>query len=93
MRTANRCCIKSHPKGHWQTAVSRLRYGAALGGQKRFAEAEKHMLQAEKELRTAKDMPPMRYVEAVKRLVALYESWGKAGEAERWRAKLPKESS
>jgi tetratricopeptide (TPR) repeat protein/tRNA A-37 threonylcarbamoyl transferase component Bud32 len=63
-------------------------YGASLAGQRRYAKAEPHLLSAEKELRAARTIPRRQYRQAVEQLVKLYEAWGKADAAARWRTKV-----
>jgi hypothetical protein len=69
-------------------AWSECWYGASLAGQRRYAEAERHLLDAEKGLREARSTPRRYYRQAVERLVKLYEAWGKPDEAARWRKEL-----
>jgi tetratricopeptide (TPR) repeat protein len=68
--------------------------GGALLGQKKYAEAEPLLLQGYEGMkqREAKIPPPwnvIRLVEAVERIVRLYEATGQADQARTWRAKLP----
>jgi hypothetical protein len=63
-------------------------YGVSLMGQHRYVEAEAHLLDGEKGLREARSTPPRHYQQAVEQLVKLYEAWGKADKATRWRKEL-----
>jgi tetratricopeptide (TPR) repeat protein len=63
-------------------------YGASLAGQRRYAEAEPHLLAAEKGLRQARTTPRRHYRQAVEQLVKFYEAWRKPDQAARWRTKL-----
>jgi tetratricopeptide (TPR) repeat protein len=63
-------------------------YGASLAGQRRYPDAEPHLLAAEKGLREARSTPPRHYRQALEQLAKLYDAWGKPDEAARWRTKL-----
>jgi tetratricopeptide (TPR) repeat protein/tRNA A-37 threonylcarbamoyl transferase component Bud32 len=69
-------------------AWSECWYGASLAGRRRYAEAEPHLLAAEKSLRDAHTMPRRQYRHCVEQIVKLYESWGKLDETARWRNEL-----
>jgi tetratricopeptide (TPR) repeat protein len=60
-------------------------YGTSLMGQRRYVEAEPHLLAREKGLREARSTPRRHYRQAVEQLVKFYTAWGKADEATRWR--------
>jgi tetratricopeptide (TPR) repeat protein/tRNA A-37 threonylcarbamoyl transferase component Bud32 len=63
-------------------------YGASLAGRRRYAEAEPHLLAAEKGLREARSTPLRYYRECVEQIVKLYDEAGKSDRAAEWRAKL-----
>ncbi len=63
-------------------------FGTSLAGRRRYAEAEPHLLAAEKGLRETRTTPRRYYHQAVEQLAKLYEAWGKPDQAERWRAEL-----
>jgi tetratricopeptide (TPR) repeat protein/tRNA A-37 threonylcarbamoyl transferase component Bud32 len=63
-------------------------HGASLACQRRYSEAEQHLLAAEKGLREARSTPPRHYRQAVEQIVKLYEAWGKPEAAARWRSEL-----
>jgi hypothetical protein len=69
-------------------AWSKCWLGASLAGQRRYVEAEPHLLAAEKGLREARTTPRRHYRQAVEQLVKLYEDWGKPDQAARWRIEL-----
>jgi tetratricopeptide (TPR) repeat protein/tRNA A-37 threonylcarbamoyl transferase component Bud32 len=75
------------PMPHYP-AWSECWYGASLAGQGRYAEAESHLLAAERVLRQARTMPRRQYRQCVEQIVKLYESRGKSDEAARWRREL-----
>jgi hypothetical protein len=77
----------------WWTFNTRSMLGEALLGQKRYAEAEPLLLEGyrgmkEREPAVIKDRAVVRIVQALERLVKLYEVKGDATEAAAWRAKL-----
>jgi tetratricopeptide (TPR) repeat protein len=76
----------------WETFGSESLLGAALLGQQKYAAAEKLLLAGYEGLRTRADRIPApdRYVlgDAGRRLVQLYDAWGKKDQADRWRQKV-----
>jgi hypothetical protein len=76
----------------WSTFNTRSMLGGSLAGQKKYAEAEPLILAGYEGLkaRAAKvsAISITRLPEAADRVIELYESWGKAEEAARWRARL-----
>jgi tetratricopeptide (TPR) repeat protein len=76
----------------WRTAAAQSLLGAALSGQRRFAEAEPLLvagytgLKAQEGRMPAADRPDAG--KAGLRLIRLYEDWGLAAKAEEWRKKL-----
>ena len=79
---------KALPEGHWLIADTNSQLGAALAGEGKFAEAEPLLLEAYATLRDGRGVPADRTRAAVRRIVQLYESWGKADRAAEWRARL-----
>jgi tetratricopeptide (TPR) repeat protein len=69
-------------------AWSECWYGASLSGRRRHAEAESHLLAAEKVLRESRTMPRRQYRQCVEQIVKFYESWGKPDDTARWRNEL-----
>ena len=72
--------------------------GAALAGQKKFAEAEPLLLEGYRGLKEREERIPFlwrkkRPGEAGVRIVDLYDSWDKKEEAERWRKLLKTEKA
>jgi tetratricopeptide (TPR) repeat protein len=89
--TARACLAigeQKQPQG-WTTSQARSLLGAALLGQGKYADAEPLLVQGYQGLKErAQAIPPRdqgRVAEAVGRLVALYDAWGKKDEAARWR--------
>jgi serine/threonine protein kinase len=76
----------------WSTFNTRSQLGGSLAGQKKYADAEPLILAGDEGLkaRAAKVSAASitRLPEAADRVIGLYESWGKAEEAARWRARL-----
>jgi tetratricopeptide (TPR) repeat protein/tRNA A-37 threonylcarbamoyl transferase component Bud32 len=76
----------------WTTFQARSLLGAALLGQGKHADAEPLLVQGYQGLQErAQAIPPQSrgcVPEALGRLVALYDAWGKPGEAAKWRKEL-----
>jgi serine/threonine-protein kinase len=76
------------PEDDWSIGAARSLLGASLTAQKRYGDAEAVLLEARRDLE-AMPSPPQPVTRAtVTRLVALYSAWGKAAEADRYRALL-----
>jgi serine/threonine protein kinase len=95
-------CRTGYPLGHWVTAdadtgldwaaaTAESRLGGCLTAQERRAEAEKLLLGSYPTLEAARGTPPYLRVDALERIVQLYETWGKADKAAEWRQKLDAE--
>jgi serine/threonine protein kinase/Tfp pilus assembly protein PilF len=82
--------VKVRPD-HWERFDAEVLVGAALAGQRKYAEAETMLLSGYEGLKAkASSMPvPNRGVvdNAVRRIVELYTAWGKPERATEWRAK------
>jgi len=79
---------KSTPPLPHHPAWAECWYGACLAGERRYPEAETHLLAAERNLRDAPATPRRCYRQALEQVVKLYESWGKPDQAARWRTRL-----
>ncbi|MEP0847607.1 MAG: serine/threonine protein kinase [Phycisphaerae bacterium] len=79
----------SQPAGHWLIAEASSALGQAAAEQGAFERAEPLLLEANAVLQNHPESPAKRRREAVERLVRLYERWGRAEQAERWRARQP----
>jgi tetratricopeptide (TPR) repeat protein len=93
--TALRACLAIREKKEpaaWTTFNTRSLLGAALLGQKKYPEAEPHLLQGYEGLKREAKMTPLnkqvRSREALERLVRLYDGWGRPKEAAKWRKEL-----
>jgi serine/threonine protein kinase len=101
LRECMAVCEQQHPN-HWirYRAVNLL--GAALAGQKKFADAEPSLIAGYEGLQIQNDplfidllgRPGQRYdkhplvADALERLVQLYDAWGNNDKADEWRKKL-----
>jgi serine/threonine protein kinase/tetratricopeptide (TPR) repeat protein len=77
----------------WMTFGLESMLGGSLLSQKRFADAETHLVHGYEGMKQREDRIPatarLRVTQALKHVVQLYEAWDKAEQAARWRAKLP----
>ncbi len=87
--------LKSLKPGDWRLDDAKSLIGEALVAQRRFAQAEPLLIEAQKALTLAADAPNEVRRNAIRRLVDLYEAWeraspgqGKMTEAARWKARL-----
>src|SRR5262249_35314084 len=82
---------KQQPEA-WTTFHSQALLGAALLGQKKYADAEPLLLGGYEGMKQrAAQMPPqgkVRLTEALQRLVQRYEAWDRPEQAARWRQEL-----
>jgi serine/threonine protein kinase len=90
-----RHCLKSREKvqpGDWITFNTRSQLGGCLLGQKKYAEAERLILEGYEGLKAREAKIPAsgksRLLEAAERVVRLYEAWGKPEQAAAWKAEL-----
>ncbi len=78
--------------GNWTTFYTKSLLGAALAGQKKYADAQPLLLGGYEGMKAREAaIPPsakIRLTEALVRLVQLYEAWEKPGEADKWRKEL-----
>jgi len=75
------------PTGHWLVASGESVLGAHLARQGRFAEAERLLLSAAPVLESARGPESAVAQDTYRRLVQLYEAWGRPDAAARWRAR------
>jgi serine/threonine protein kinase len=76
------------PEGHWQMVSARSLLGACMAERGNHGEAERLLLDAWADLRANPGAPPLSRRRALERIARLYETWGRAGEAEEWRGRL-----
>ncbi len=72
----------------WSIGASRSLLGATLAAQRRYAEAETQLLLARRELEAMPGTHTAEIRDTVRRLAALYASWGKPHDAAAYRALL-----
>nr|MBP9948064.1 tetratricopeptide repeat protein [Vicinamibacteria bacterium] len=79
----------------WLTGYARMGRGRTLTTMKRFKEAEKELLEAERVMSAPKGVPAGRHKRCLEAVVQLYEAWNKAdprgghaASVASWRAKL-----
>jgi tetratricopeptide (TPR) repeat protein/tRNA A-37 threonylcarbamoyl transferase component Bud32 len=82
-----------YPAGHFLILSSESILGEHLALAKRFELAESLLLPSEKGLVAARGESAPIVQDARRRIVRLYESWGKPAEAAKWKALLPREAS
>ena len=77
----------------WTTFAVRSLLGGALLGQQKYAEAEPLLVLGYQGMKEREAEIPAnsraRLTEGLERLVQLYDAWGKAAEAAKWRKLLP----
>jgi tetratricopeptide (TPR) repeat protein len=85
--------VKALPRGHWMIAATQTLIARALVDQRRFAEAERLLLEAYPIVEVRFGPGHRRVTAVVERVVALYDAWGKPDKASEWRAKLEGQAS
>ena len=80
----------------WSTYHAKNMIGAALAGQKKFAEAEPLLIEGYQGMKQQEaKIPPfhlIRLPEALQRIIDCYSGWGKTEEVAKWQAELKKVS-
>jgi len=76
---------RSLPGGHWLIASAESSLGSCLTAERRFREAEPLLLHGFEGLKAARGEGHELTVDARRRLVALYEVWGRPDRAAAWR--------
>jgi serine/threonine protein kinase/tetratricopeptide (TPR) repeat protein len=89
--------LDRHPD-HWTRFDALSLLGAALAGQRKYAEAERLLLSAYEGLKEREARIPFlwrkkRPAEAGARIVALYDAWGKKDQGDAWRKMLKTNSA
>ncbi len=79
---------------HYQQFKAKSALGAALAGEKKYAEAEPLLVSGYEGLRAQQANIPkndkLMLTDSLERLVQLYDAWGKKAEAAKWRTQLDK---
>jgi tetratricopeptide (TPR) repeat protein len=80
----------------WSTFHAKNMIGAALAGQKKFAEAEPLLIEGYLGMKQQEAKIPafhlVRLTEGLDRIIACYTAWGKPGEVAKWQAELKRVS-
>ena len=79
---------KQLPAGHWFIAEATSQLGEAIAGSGDLAQAEQLLLDGYEEMRDNEQVSTERKRIAIRRIVALYESWGRPDQAAEWRQRL-----
>ncbi|MFO0888896.1 MAG: serine/threonine-protein kinase [Isosphaeraceae bacterium] len=83
---------KTRPDG-WERFDAMVLLGAALAGQRKYAEAEQRLLSGYEGLRAREPSIPVpsrdSIAAAARRIVDLYTAWGRPEQAAAWKAKVP----
>jgi len=81
----------SVPKGHFWIALANGALGECLTAQLRYDEAEPLLLESYKSLKSSQGATNPRTRLALRRLIALYNAWGKPDTADQYQSKLDRE--
>jgi serine/threonine protein kinase/tetratricopeptide (TPR) repeat protein len=93
LREALQIRARSVPKGHYLLAITQGALGECLTTEKKLPEAEPLLSESYATLKTVQsDRSPLTQ-EAARRLVTLYQSWGKQEEAARYQAAVAQSAS
>ncbi|MBW3543009.1 MAG: serine/threonine-protein kinase [Planctomycetes bacterium] len=84
---------KTLPAGHWLTAATESLLGECLMKLGKHADAEPLLVDSFRRLKDEGSAPADAVREAHRRVVELYEGWGRPEEADRWRSDPPPEST
>ncbi len=76
------------PEGHWKIGNMMTLLGASLSGQEKFEEAEPQLLDGYSQMKNDPKVTKERMQEALRRIIELYEAWGKPDKAGEYRAML-----
>jgi tetratricopeptide (TPR) repeat protein len=76
------------PEGDWLIAETRSQLGGAVAGEGRFAEAELLLLDGYAGLKDNRRVPVERKLQAIQRIIRLYEAWDRPEQASQWRQRL-----
>ena len=79
---------KTFPEKSWQIATTKLLLGGCIQEEKRYPEAESLMLEAFPIIKDSYGLGHARTQAAIKRLVSLYDAWGKPEKATDYRSLL-----
>jgi serine/threonine protein kinase len=86
LRESLRLRRQALPPGHWLIASSESVLGACLTAEGQYREAEGLLLRAHTGLESSRGRDHARTAEARRRLVELYEAWGRPDRASAWKS-------
>jgi serine/threonine protein kinase/Flp pilus assembly protein TadD len=89
LREALEIRLRVLPKGHYLVALTQGALGDCLTTQKRYAEAEPLLQESYNAINAVQGQHSPLTQEAVRRLIVLYEAWGKRGEATAYQKLVP----
>jgi serine/threonine protein kinase/tetratricopeptide (TPR) repeat protein len=82
---------KTFPENHWQIANANSLLGGCLSKLRRYSEAEKLLVESYSMINKQFGASHRRAIAALKRVIELYEAWGKSEKADEYRVLLKKE--
>jgi len=85
---ARQICATALSPEHWRTAVATSLIGASLAGLGRYEEAEMPLVQSYTSIIDIKGQNDPNTVDALQRVISLYEAWGRAENAAEYRRQL-----
>ena len=79
---------KTFPENHWQIANANSLLGGCLSKLGRYSEAEKFLVESYSIINKQFGASHRRTIAALKRVIELYDAWGKSDKAEEYRVKI-----
>jgi tetratricopeptide (TPR) repeat protein len=89
LREAVTILRKTLPEGHWLIALAQGQLGGCLSALGRYEEAEPQLVASYQAIARTRGESDQYAVEALDRVVKLYESWGKPDKADEYRTLMP----
>ncbi len=84
---------RTFPENHWEVATVKSLLGGCLSAARRYRDAEPLLLESYPVIAAQFGDAHNRSRVALRRIIDLYDAWGKPDKTSEWRAKLPKEQS
>ncbi len=81
--------LEQLPEGHWRTAMCASVLGACLAAQERYGESEEFLVRGFEALRRRAELPNCDTLDALERLINMYDAWDRPEQADAYRALLP----
>ena len=85
---AKAICTTALSPQHWRTGVAASVLGASLTGLKRYEEAEPLLVESFATVLDNKGPSDAYTIDALQRIIKLYETWGRADKAAEYRVQL-----